>query len=327
MVDDKNKKYIRDFTVEQIVNRVPLYEKIHMSVDDIYFPEPDSPDSKVCMKLILSEEKVISECVECKREMPFISSVNVIDDIFLWISTIYDEDPKNELRQRVKEAINPTPITTIRNLDAPVGIIEKKSNEFFTITYSCSFNSNHKMHITFKLTNEDTELSIMKIGQYPPISMLNEKLIRSFRKELDNHDYQELSKALQLHANGFPVASFVYLRRIYENLVEKEHRKQSTSQKNWDEEDYRRRSFGDQVKLLVDNGADIIPAEIKHHKEKIYRVLSLGIHQYSEQECNQYFDVLFSCITLILEHSIAVKDREKRVHDINAAFQEVLKQE
>lgn len=318
-----DKHYLREYTVDQIVNEVPLYKKIYFSVDDINFPEPDSPDSEVFSKLILCDEKVISECVECKREMPFLSSVNGINDFFFRISAIYDEDPENELRQRVKEAINPTPITGMRNLDAPPKITTEMSNEFFTITYSCSYNPKHKMHITFKLTNEDTELSIMKIGQYPPISMLNEKLIRSFRKELDSHDYQELSKALQLHSNGLAVASFVYLRRIYENLIKKEHDNQSSSIENWDEEKYKKLSFGEQVKYLVDNGADLIPSAINQRKDKIYRVLSLGIHQYSEEECTQYFDVLFSCITLILEHSIAVKAKEKNERSLNAALDRI----
>ena len=59
--------------------------------------------------------------------------------------------------------------------------------------------------------------------------------IRNYRSVLDKDHYQELNRAIGLASHGVGIGSFVYLRRIFERLVEEAHSKAITSA-GWDED-------------------------------------------------------------------------------------------
>jgi len=332
------KLYIHDFTVEQIINEVPIYQKLYINLpfDNIY----DSyEDINTYNELFKNDKRIISECVTCGRRLPF----STYTEKPLFPMDAYRDEVRQMLHNYENSPVNDYPgLFDIDNVkskyiqgeiqknDKQITIIDniQKSFEYFTVSYECTYCKTNSMFISYKLTEEIidfmfSEFYLMKIGQYPPTWMLNQNSTRSYRKELNENDYKELSKALELHSNGFSVASFVYLRRIYENLIQQEHEKQRATIKDWNEPKYQKSNFGDQVKILVDNGADIIPSEIDNHKANIYRILSLGVHQYTEEECTQYFDLIFTCITLILQHSIDVKTKAANIHNLNAALNKI----
>ena len=75
------------------------------------------------------------------------------------------------------------------------------------------------MHtIIFDLITTDNK--IIKVGQYPSVADMTIPEIKKYRKVLGS-EYRDYAKAIGLFANGIGIGSFVYLRRIIENLIYK----------------------------------------------------------------------------------------------------------
>jgi len=321
------KLYIRDFTVEQIVNEVPSYQKIYVSFGQI--EDKLNTDIKKYNELFSCGTKVRSECTQCGERQTFstftekhaLKVENIIRPSGFFNSNVSrDQVIATLIKESIQNEIHPQHPIADSLSDYAI-----RSYEYVIIRYTCSYDKSHTMAIVFKLTDEGSELSIMKIGQYPAISMLQEKNISQYEELLDD-DYQELLNALQLHSDGYSVASFVYLRRIYENLIRKEHQNQCSTNKDWNDDKYKKLvHFGDKIKMLIDNGAELLPKNFESKKTEIYKFLSLGVHQYSEQKCNQYFDVLFPCITIILDHIISSKVRVAKINEFSSALDKLSK--
>ena len=107
------------------------------------------------------------------------------------------------------------------------------------------------------------------------------------------------------------IASFVYLRRIYEHIVETEYNRLSIPNSN------EKVSFDDKMKR-VDKEIKIIPPELNAQKSKIYSVLSKGIHEYEEKECYDIYPMMKTIILITLERYLAEKEQRKKLDDLRA---------
>lgn len=185
----------------------------------------------------------------------------------------------------------------------------------FEVHLICSRNKNHKLYFQFKVSGR----SMQKIGQYPSLATLNSYDVRTYSSVLDKESFRELTKAIGLAAHGIGVGSFVYLRRIFENLVEEAHQ---FALKNlaWDEDAYSRARMGEKIlqleqllpKFLVDN-------------RLMYGILSKGIHELTEAECLVAFPVVKLGIEIILDAKIRSLDEQKKLAKAALAIQQLAK--
>ena len=60
---------------------------------------------------------------------------------------------------------------------------------------------------------------IMKIGSYPSLRDFRKEDIKKFRKVLTPKQQQELMTGIMIYTNGAGIGSYVYLRRIFEDIV------------------------------------------------------------------------------------------------------------
>lgn len=95
--------------------------------------------------------------------------------------------------------------------------------------------------------------------------------------------------ALGLYASGVGCGSFMYLRRVFEFIVEKMH-KECLNQGGWEEEEYERKRFNERIKMLEEyKKCKIIPDELNEVRNMLYGVLSEGVHQSTENDCKKLF--------------------------------------
>jgi hypothetical protein len=167
----------------------------------------------------------------------------------------------------------------------------------------CCFNRNYK-HLT-------------KIGQYPSKADLDfGSLDPVFSKELDKDLRQELGKAIGLKAHGIGVGSFVYLRRIFERLIENVH-SGATADELWNEEKetlYQKSRMSERIQLLN----EYLPNRLVKNSS-LYGILSKGIHELSEQECLSYFDLVQNAILMILKERHEEHEHTQIVNDLRVA--------
>src|SRR4030095_4835381 len=88
-------------------------------------------------------------------------------------------------------------------------IICLRSGEVFYVFYHLNLSSDE----------------FMKIGQYPSIADLHISKIKNYDKILTKEQLKEFTRGIGLAANGVGIGSFVYLRRIFEDLIDEAREK------------------------------------------------------------------------------------------------------
>jgi hypothetical protein len=178
------------------------------------------------------------------------------------------------------------------------------SDRTFSVRFGCtrdtSSNKDHTLSFYFRVSQS----KIMKIGQWPSIADLQFEQINKYKKLLGNEAHRELKKAIGLVSHGIGIGAFVYLRRIFENLIEEAHQ-QALKPEGWNEEQFIKSRMDEKILLLK----DYLPSFLVETR-RLYSILSKGIHSLTEEECLSYFAPIRVGIELILDEKI--KQEEKR---------------
>lgn len=152
--------------------------------------------------------------------------------------------------------------------------------------------------------------TVIKIGQYPSFASKEEQKIQKYKSlKVIKKYYIELIRSINAYSQHMGIASFVYLRRIYEHIIEEEYVKLPDTIKKSNA------SFDEKMKK-VDNKMHIIPPELDSQKSKIYSVLSKGIHEYEEDECYELYPVMKTIIILMLENYLSDKEKKQQLKEI-----------
>ena len=183
---------------------------------------------------------------------------------------------------------------------------EVKHGEIYGLQYTCTGCQKQEFICWFKISLTP-QTSIQKVGQYPSVADLYSAKIKRYRKVLSPEDYRELNRAVGLAAHGVGIGAFVYLRRIFERLIEEAHQTASLDT-IWDEERFLRSRVPEKITLL----ASYLPGFLVENKT-LYGIISKGLHELSEEECIQYFSVIRLGIELILEERIAMKEKNEKI--------------
>lgn len=168
-------------------------------------------------------------------------------------------------------------------------------------------NCEHNFYAIFKRYNDE----LLKIGQYPSKADMDFGELDDSYKELPNNLRNELGTSIGLYAHGVGIGSFVYLRRIFENLVEEAHQKANQEQ-DWDEDNYIQSRMTEKIKLL----SNFLPIRLVN-SANLYGILSKGLHELSENECRKHYSLVRQAIQLILKQKHEEKEYELVVKDLN----------
>ena len=157
-----------------------------------------------------------------------------------------------------------------------------------------------------------------KIGQFPTIADLEIGKYKKFSKLLSKENLRELNKAIGLSANGVGIGAFVYLRRIFEKLIENYHN-EAQKNDNWDEELYSNSRISEKIELLK----NFLPEAVVKYK-KVYSIISKGIHELEEQECLTYFPIVKDAIIAILEQDYLVRENANKQKELEKNIQDLV---
>ncbi len=167
----------------------------------------------------------------------------------------------------------------------------------------------HTEHGTFVISS-----SITKVGQYPSFADLNLSNVKKYKSVLNNQLIGELSRAIGLASHDVGVGSYVYLRRVFEALVEEAHQEAQTSE-GWDEKQYLKLRMIEKIKAL----RDYLPNFLVDNPA-MYSLLSKGVHELTEKECLDHFDALKIGIELILDQKLEEKEKAQKIKQAKSAL-------
>lgn len=177
------------------------------------------------------------------------------------------------------------------------------ANRTFEKRFICSRQHHHNFYFTFRLLDG----VLIKMGQSPAMADIQQGNIRQYRKALDASEFAELTRAVGLASHGIGIGSFVYLRRIFERLVEAAHQT-CKGLDGWDEAAFGKARMDEKISLLK----SVLP-EFLVEQRSLYSILSKGIHILTEKQCLTYFPVIQAGIELILDQKLAALEQRRKL--------------
>jgi hypothetical protein len=180
--------------------------------------------------------------------------------------------------------------------------------------FRCARNNKHRMYFFFRID----EYGITKTGQYPSIADLSTQEIKHYRSVLTDDKFKELSRAVGLISHGVGIGAFVYLRRIFESLIEEAGTQAEKDDPTWNKENFMAARIEEKIQLL----RNYLPSFLVENKH-LYSILSKGIHSLSEEECLKYFNVVHLGIEMILDEKLEKQNREEKQKRAKSAISEV----
>lgn len=161
---------------------------------------------------------------------------------------------------------------------------------------------------------------VTKIGQFPSIADLLSPEIKKYSAVLPSGLISDWQRAIGLRAHGIGAGSYVYLRRIIENMVN-EAAAVALKDEKLEEDDFIKSRWPEKIKML----SKYLPNYLVENA-KVYSVLLKGVHELSEAECSDYFDVIHTSIEIICEEKLAELERARKAKAGSKALQKVLQQ-
>jgi len=179
----------------------------------------------------------------------------------------------------------------------------KYVNYLFSLRFECSRNVTHGLFFLFRAHQGN----IQKIGQYPSLADLTTPDLQKYRKVLGGERFREFTRAVGLASHGVGIGAFVYLRRIFEALIEKA-RAAAAVLPGWNQEQFRDARMDDKIALLK---AHLPPFLVENRA--LYGILSTGIHSLTEDACLKVFPMVKVAIELILDEELERAQRDEKV--------------
>jgi len=241
-------------------------------------------------------------CQTCQMDSTFKRVENFLPGIYNPREfTPIDFSTDSEGRKEIPDILSFRKLDKDQNfvyMNIPVKIYSF-SERFFTVRYICTRCNSQLLSFFFKIEKS----KLIKIGQYPSIYDLEKNNIKKYYKLLGEEKASELKEAIRLDANGIGIGAFVYLRRVFEYVIEIVHQ-EANKLDTWVETGYATLRFEEKILHLK----DLLPVFVTENR-KIYSVLSLGIHELSEDQCKTFFEPMKIMIELILDQMMEKLER------------------
>lgn len=267
-----------DYPVLDWLMRLPLYEKVHIGDDG----------QKVAESILLFEKTFDAYCPFCRLDSTF--KIQVPEDI----------------TKKYKQYAALMPLSN-------QGDVSRN----FSIWDLCNIQK------AVQCTREPHELryyftaesgSLIKIGQYPPMSEYASTETAAFSQVLSRAELKELNTAITLATHGNGIGAFVYLRRVFEGLINQSHQTALLNE-GWNESQYASLSIEEKVQRLAFNLPEFVVST-----PQLYSLFAKSIQELNDDECLANVDVLKNGIYAIAEERLIQLSRMKRADAVKKAI-------
>ncbi|MFA6486160.1 MAG: short-chain dehydrogenase [Candidatus Magasanikbacteria bacterium] len=188
---------------------------------------------------------------------------------------------------------------------------------YYLITLTCKRKDNDVLRFVVYRDND----IVVKIGQSPSLADLQfSEIGKKYDKVLPKDDLKNLKKSIGLVAHGAGAGSFVYLRRIFENLIFETYH-ENLSSLTLSEIDFKKQHMEEKVESLK----SFLPSQLVEMKS-VYSILSKGVHELSEEDCLKYFAPIKLSIELILDQKIENNKKIERDLMVKKQLQNIYQQ-
>ncbi|MBE6146917.1 MAG: hypothetical protein E7168_01125 [Firmicutes bacterium] len=169
---------------------------------------------------------------------------------------------------------------------------------------------------------------IEKIYQSYTSVLLNDEEIKKYEKSklLDKLDKEYLINANKSRNSGLNIGSFIYLRRVLENMLNRIYKKNINNIIILENEDFYTMKTSKKVKYLNEFLPNLISGE--HNKGKysdVFKLISEVVHNFSEEQCYTLYELLENIIILILNKELEDKFEKETIESFNRNYNLIFK--
>lgn len=266
--------------------------------------------------LIGGKIKLSEYCTECKEMRVFaMEPITFVFEI---------DDEKRQIRSLAEELVSHQHVQQMNRTPRPGDAVEirewywtnwqtEKATRIMVFSFVCAMDTDH--HLDYIIRTDGN--TMVKIGQFPSFADLSFPELDEFKKEIDKASMKEFRRAIGLHAQGIGVGSYVYLRRIFERILDAA-KCQAESDASVDLSNYESMRVSERIKLLKAYLPDMI-----NSNPAIYGIVSKGIHELSEDDCIKYFPVLQEAIFVILRQWAQKRKEQDAIKKLEASISSI----
>jgi hypothetical protein len=170
---------------------------------------------------------------------------------------------------------------------------------------------------TYSYAFKEVDKRIVKIGQHPSMADIAFGELKGIDKGLDQTDRAELGKALGLFSHDAALGAFTYLRRVFERLISRAHQRQAD--RGNPVEGFATKRMDEKIAALSGE----LPERVVRNSA-VFSILSLGIHELSDEKCKVIFPLMKAIIFQMLEQEEHQRREAIAERETESAFQALL---
>lgn len=194
-------------------------------------------------------------------------------------------------------------------------------SQYRVVTLICKRNANDKLvYFVWNIEHENINY-IMKVGQRPSLADISYgEVDEKYESGIDEANLSLFKKAIGLASHGVGAGSFVYFRRIFEDLIDGTYNTNKDNLKITEKEFLEKR-MSEKVEVLK----GYLPEQLIKMKS-VYGILSKGVHKLTENECLKYFPALKLSIELIWDNQLEVKKQQEKTNSVQKEIDRINKE-
>jgi len=170
---------------------------------------------------------------------------------------------------------------------------------------TCNLDESHQYIIYYEVFFDENEFVITKIGQNISPYEIGLPEVKKYEKILDEFDIKEDYRKVFIHRiHGDYIAALLYLRRVFEKMINKLIDDSTDSRTLMD------------VKIKNLKKDNKINPDIEELTSSVYALMSKGIHELNNEECNELFKSLNEFVEMQLIFVKTEKEKKKKYSEI-----------
>ena len=300
-----------------------------MPKDHGLFPKPVVPDVGDLLRKVIPSPLYVPVTVESESAVAVVRALRLVQttvDLYCptckketpWKTVVAPELPEAYEREKIAATL-PTLASTVKGYADPYPWFGD-----FAITFACG-RLPHTAVFYFRANpapptdKSKSPLKITKVGQAPSLSDFQVGALKLVDEGTTKAQREDFVRAIHTGAHGFAVAACVYYRRVFESILHdaRDEHMQEHDKETWPE--FSSANTLEKIKLVSAH----LPEFLVEHPQ-LYKILSLGVHQLSEEECTRELPLLREAIELIIEDRAVRKQKEKNKVRVSKMLQGVL---
>lgn len=184
--------------------------------------------------------------------------------------------------------------------------------DVFGVVAVCQ-RSSHVYNYVFR----ETDQRLVKIGQLPSMADIAFGELRHIDASLNDADRKELGTALGLFGHGAALGGFAYLRRVFERMIDRAHQRKIDS--GGEVQGFDAMKMHEKIAALKTE----LPSRVVANS-KVFSILSLGLHELTEEKCTVIFPLMKAMIFQMLEQEEHKRNADKAARETEAQLSKLL---